>query len=55
MELDQKKIIVMVEDGPFMRSLYCQSLECEGFNLPTAPDGRTGVDNQKRRKVILPG
>ncbi len=44
MSMDQKKNILIVEDDPFMQSLYRKALEREGFTILTAVDGLTAVE-----------
>jgi DNA-binding response OmpR family regulator len=44
MSMDQKKNILIVEDDPFMQSLYRKALEREGFTILTAVDGLIAVE-----------
>ncbi len=44
MDLDQKKKILIVDDDPFMQSLYRKALEREGFSILTALDGLAAVE-----------
>ena len=39
MSTRRKKNILLVDDDPFLLSLYSKTLEREGFNVLTAPDG----------------
>ncbi len=44
MDLDQRKKILIVDDDPFMQSLYRKALEREGFSILTALDGLAAVE-----------
>ena len=53
MELDQKKKILIVDDDPFMQSLYRKALEREGFAILTALDGLAAVEMLPNLSVDL--
>ncbi|HMD54547.1 MAG TPA: response regulator, partial [Phycisphaerae bacterium] len=53
MELDQKKKILIVDDDPFMQSLYRKALEREGFVILTALDGLAAVEMLPNLSVDL--
>jgi DNA-binding response OmpR family regulator len=42
--MDQKKKILIVDDDPFMQSLYRKALEREGFTILTAVDGLAAIE-----------
>ncbi len=42
--MDPKKNILIIEDDPFMQSLYRKALEREGFTILTAVDGLNAVE-----------
>ena len=44
MNAEKKKNILIVDDDPFLQSLYRKTLEREGFNIVTAVDGLDAVE-----------
>lgn len=56
------KKILLVEDEDFIRDLYVRQLSKEGFQIKSAPDGKTGLDMLQAESfdlllldIMLPG
>jgi len=48
-----KKVILLIEDDPFLVGIYREKLEIEGYNVLIAEDGLQGLNYAVSQKVDL--
>lgn len=48
-----KKVILLIEDDPFLVSMYKEKLEIEGFSVITAEDGLQGLNYAISQRVDM--
>ena len=51
--VSDKKIILLIEDDPFLVGMYKEKLEMEGFEVVTAEDGVQGLSFATSQKVDM--
>jgi DNA-binding response OmpR family regulator len=51
--ISDKKVILLIEDDPFLVGIYKEKLLIEGFDVIVAGDGLEGLDFATNRKVDL--
>lgn len=50
---NKRKRILIVEDEPPLREIIAKNLTDEGYEVVTAPNGQSGIDELKKKKFDL--